>query len=118
MDVCSNKGFDGIEAPRDLCSVCRIKARTQKRQEEARLRVEQLKAERAAKAADGSRQGSGKTLPKLPAEPAAEGCRKDCGDRRHCPAGYHSRRAERSPLPMWLCPVSRRRARVIRGRAR
>ena len=35
-----------------LCSVCRIKARTQKRQEEARQRAEQLKAERAAKAAE------------------------------------------------------------------
>ena len=35
-----------------LCSVCRIKARTLKRQEEARQRAEQLKAERAAKAAE------------------------------------------------------------------
>ena len=82
MNVCSNKGFDGMklyqlttlgpvvlhkctktlckqcgkpiapDSAEGLCSVCRIKARTQKRQEEARLRAEQLKAERAAKAAE------------------------------------------------------------------
>lgn len=82
MNVCSNKGFDGMklyqvttlgpvvlhkctktlckqcgkpiapDSAEGLCSVCRIKARTLKRQEEARLRAEQLKAERAAKAAE------------------------------------------------------------------
>lgn len=82
MNVCSNKGFDGMklyqlttlgpvvlhkctktlckqcgkpiapDSAEGLCSVCRIKARTQKRQEEARQRAEQLKAERAAKAAE------------------------------------------------------------------
>ena len=82
MNVCSNKGFDGMklyqlttlgpvvlykctktlckqcgkpiapDSAEGLCSVCRIKARTLKRQEEARQRAEQLKAERAAKAAE------------------------------------------------------------------
>ena len=81
-----------------LCSVCRIKARTLKRQEEARQRAEQLKAERAAKAAEEAAKA---------AENAAgdhSGSRPDRGDCRspdrgdRCrPAGDHPRRAERCP---------------------
>ena len=97
MNVCSNKGFDGMklyqlttlgpvvlhkctktlckqcgkpiapDSAEGLCSVCRIKARTQKRQEEARLRAEQLKAERAAKAAEDAAKAAENTV-----EPAAE----------------------------------------------
>ena len=81
MNVCSNKGFDGMklyqlttlgpvvlhkctktlckecgkpiapDSAEGLCSVCRIKARTLKRQEEARIRAQQLKEERAAQKA-------------------------------------------------------------------
>ena len=101
MNVCSNKGFDGMKlyqlttlgpvvlhkctktlckqcgkpiAPgsaEGLCSVCRIKARTQKRQEEARQRAEQLKAERAAKAAEEAAKAA-ENAAEATAEPAAE----------------------------------------------
>ena len=54
-----------------LCSVCRIKARTQKRQEEARLRAEQLKAERAAKAAEEAAKAA-ENAAEATAETAAE----------------------------------------------
>ena len=101
MNVCSNKGFDGMklyqlttlgpvvlhkctktlckqcgkpiapDSAEGLCSVCRIKARTQKRQEEARLRAEQLKAERAAKAAEEAAKAA-ENAAEATAETAAE----------------------------------------------
>ena len=101
MNVCSNKGFDGMklyklttlgpvvlykctktlckqcgkpiapDSAEGLCSVCRIKARTLKRQEEARQRAEQLKAERAAKAAEEAAKAA-ENAAEATAETAAE----------------------------------------------
>lgn len=103
MNVCSNKGFDGMklyqlttlgpvvlhkctktlckqcgkpiapDSAEGLCSVCRIKARTLKRQEEARQRAEQLKAERAAKAAEeAAKAAENATVATAEAAPAVE----------------------------------------------
>jgi len=105
MNVCSNKGFDGMklyqlttlgpvvlykctktlckqcgkpiapDSAEGLCSVCRIKARTLKRQEEARQRAEQLKAERAAKAAEEAAkaaENAAETAAEATAEAAAQ----------------------------------------------
>ena len=102
MNLCPNKGFDGMklyklttrgpvvrhkctktlckqcgkpiapDSAEGLCSVCRIKARTQKRQEEARLRAEQLKAERAAKAAEEAAAAAAENAAEATAETAAE----------------------------------------------
>ena len=105
MNVCPNKGFDGMklyqlttlgpvvlykctktlckqcgkpiapDSAEGLCSVCRIKARTLKRQEEARQRAEQLKAERAAKAAEEAAkaaENAAETAAEATAEAAAQ----------------------------------------------
>ena len=61
-----------------LCSVCRIKARTKKRQEEAAARAQKLREEREAKkaaeeaAAAGAEAAAAVTEPAVPAAEAAE----------------------------------------------
>ena len=57
-------------APDGVCSVCRIKARTKKRQEEAIARVQKRNAERAAEQAA---QEAARSLATETAETAAKG---------------------------------------------
>ena len=141
MNVCSNKGFDGMklyqlttlgpvvlhkctktlckqcgkpiapDSAEGLCSVCRIKARTQKRQEEARLRAEQLKAERAAKAAEDAAKAAENTV-----EPAAEAAAQTAETAATALPDTIPRRAERFPCQRHCAQSRKASFRIIAGR--